>query len=234
MDAVERLRRDHAILRSKLAVLEVALGMGPETWFVLREVCFTLSRQLRDHLKREEALVVACRKAMNPKALAAVVVEHRDEPAHLRTLNRLFVSETRHSLERIRPALTDVIQGLRRHMAEEEAELFPVLERGLANQPLTPQEAPMPWTRFDEAMTVNRVVQEFPRTRSVFDRSFINVPLEGCTCLDEVAWRHGMEAKELLKQLEEEATVSCRCVGGEPTEEDERLHEPSEASLVEG
>ena len=64
MNTVGRLRRDHAILRAKLDVLEAALRMGPEVWYVLREVCFTLARQLRDHIKREEELVAGCRQTM--------------------------------------------------------------------------------------------------------------------------------------------------------------------------
>lgn len=211
MNAVERLRRDHAILRSKLDALEAALGMGEETWYVLREVCFTLARQLRDHIRREEDLVAACRQAMNPQVLAEVVVEHHDEPKHLRTINRLFVSQASHALDRIRPALTEVIQGLRRHMAEEEAQLFPILERVLGEREASAPTTPRPSTEsLEEAMTVNRVVQQFPDTRPVFERLFVNIPMEGCYCLDEVAWRHGMEARELLAVLED-AIATCEC-----------------------
>ena len=204
MRAVERLKRDHKILRAKLDVLESALRMGSETWFVMREVCFTLARQLGNHMKREEALITACRKTMNPKVLAEVALEHKDEPAHLRTINRLFVTESGHSLERLGPALTEVIQGLRRHMAEEEAELFPILERTLgmreAEEPAVTEEGRRPM--IDETMTVNRIVQKFPRTKPVFDRFFVSIPVEGCTCLDEVAWCHGMDSQELLESLE--------------------------------
>lgn len=202
MNAIDRLRRDHTILRSKLDVLESALKMGPETWYVLREVCFTLSRQLQDHIRREEELVAACRKAMNPKVLAEVSIEHHDEPEHLRTINRLFVRSSQHSLEQITPVLTEVIQGLRRHMAEEERELFPLLERTLAEHDPFSESTTSGSNQLEEVMTVNRVIQQYPRTKPVFDRLFINVPLEGCTCLDEVAWRHGMESRELLALLE--------------------------------
>jgi len=212
MNAVDRLRRDHTILRSKLDVLHSALTIGSETWYILREVCFTLSRQLRDHIKREEDLVVACRKAMTPKALAEVVVEHKDEPAHLRTINRLFVSQADHSLDRIKPALTQVIEGLRRHMDEEERELFPIFERFLKEQEAT--SPPISPTTIDETMTVNRIAQEFPGTKPVFERLFINVPMEGCTCLDEVAWRHGMDTRELVDTLED-TIRSCACSEGE-------------------
>lgn len=222
MNAIERLKRDHALLRAKLDVLESALKMGSETWFVLREVCFTLSRQLRDHIKREEALVIAYRTAVNPKVLAEVSVEHRDEPRHLRTINRLFMQESGRSLERVAPVLTQVIAGLRRHMAEEEAELFPLLERELREHPLgSAQPCARP---LDECMTVNRVLHDYPGTQAIFDRLFINIPLEGSNCLDEVAWRHGVESRELLEQLEQviaagraqsanraEPSLSCAC-----------------------
>ena len=222
MKAVERLTRDHQLLRAKLDVLESALKMGSETWFVLREVCFTLGRQLRDHIKREEALVTACRKAMNPKVLAEVSVEHHDEPEHLRTINQLFMQESGHDLERIKPSLTQIIAGLRRHMAQEEAALFPILERELTGHVCVP-EAPSAGP-LDERMTVNRVLHEHPDAQAAFERLFINVPLEGCSCLDEVAWRHGMDSRELLEQLEQtivasrarsvdrtEPSVSCAC-----------------------
>ena len=222
MKAVERLRRDHMILRSKLDVLESALRMGSEAWFVLREVCFTLSRQLRDHITREEDLVAACRQVMNPKVLAEIVVEHRDEPEHLRQINRVFVSESRHVLERIRPALTAVIHGLRHHMAEEEAELFPILERVLAEQEPKAAAAPQPQTRLDEVMTVNRVVQNFPRTKRIFEQLFINIPMEGCTCLDEVAWRHGMESRELLQRLEQ-VIGACGCTKTASTQDEDAV-----------
>lgn len=207
MDAVQRLVRDHQILRAKLTVLESVLHMRPEAWGVVREMCVTLSRQLRDHIKREEDLVAACREA---KVLAQIVVEHRDEPDHLRAISRMFVSQQRHSFEESASALRAVISALRRHMAQEEAELFPILERALRAEERRAPDTPARSRRLDEAMTVNRVVQGCPATRGVFERFFINVPVEGCACLDEVAWRHGLDTRELLQNLED-AISSCEC-----------------------
>lgn len=227
MNTVGRLRRDHAILRAKLDVLEAALRMGPEVWYVLREVCFTLARQLRDHIKREEELVAACRQTMisppagkagggmNPKILAEIVVEHQDEPEQLRTITRLFLLQPDHSLERLRPALQETIRRLRLHMSKEESELFPVLERTLAETLGSAAREPGRALLFDETTTVNRVVRDFPGVQPVFERLFINVPVEGCSCLDEVAWRHGMEARELLALLEQ-AVDACECRRQEP------------------
>ncbi len=201
MNAIARLQRDHVILRSKLDVLESALRMGPDTWFVLREVCFTLAKQLRDHVRREEALIAACRNALDPAILAHIQLEHQDEPQHLRTINRLFIEERGYTLEQLRPALTEMIHGLRHHMDEEEAVLFPTIERALHAQGIETITTSAP-SRLHETMTVNRVVQEHPQTKRTFERFFINIPLEGCNCLDEVAWRHGMESQELLAALE--------------------------------
>ena len=202
MNAVDRLRRDHQILRTKLSILENALGMGPDAWFVLRELSFTFSRQLVGHIRREEDLVAACRRALDPKVLAELAVEHRDEPAHLRALNQLFLTAQGQSVDQVRPQLMLVISGLRHHMAEEERDLFSILERTLAQDPAGPRPAPAGRT-LDDTMTVNRVIQEHPATEPVFTQLFVNVPHEGCTCLDEVAWRHGMDSGELISRLEQ-------------------------------
>ena len=53
-----------------------------------------------------------------------------------------------------------------------------------------------------EWMTPNGIVREHPETRSVFDRLFISLSVEGCDCLDEVAWRHGMDAQDLISRLQ--------------------------------
>lgn len=201
MNAIARLKRDHVILRAKLDVLESALRMGPDTWFVLREVCFTLAKQLRDHIHREEALIAACRKALDPAILAHIQLEHQDEPQHLRTINRLFVQEPGHTLEQIRPELTGMINGLRRHITEEETVLFPTIERALRAQGVETITTGAP-SRLHETMTVNRVVQEHPCARRIFERLFISIPFEGCSGLDEVAWRHGMESKDLIAALD--------------------------------
>ena len=234
MNAIERLKRDHKILRSKLDVLEAAMRMGPETWYVLREVCYTLSRQLQNHLRREEALVDACRAELKREHLAHVVVEHRDEPERLRTLNRLFLQTDGHSLKQVKPVLRDVVEGLRRHMDEEERELFPLIEGHLAVR-----EAQMPATReplaspIDEVMTVNRLIQLYPRTKRVFEQFFVNLPYEGCDCLDEVAWRHGMDAQELIRRLEE--VIAAVAATTAPLEHPEcRCPEPVEEGIATG
>jgi|GEM_PF-1454465 len=204
MNAIERLRRDHDILRTKLSVLETALHMGPAAWFVLRENCYTLGRQLRDHIRREETLVAACWRALSAETLQQLALEHHDEPELLRALNRFFVEDRRPSWEDVKAILTQLIQGLRHHLQEEEAGLFPQLERCLTSEHVRPPfESKLCACHVQETMTPNRLVQEYPQTRRLFDQLFISLLFEGCDCLDEIAWRHGMEAHELVAKLEE-------------------------------
>ncbi len=211
MNAVERLRRDHTILRAKLSVLEGALTMGSETWFVLREICHALSRQLQDHIKREEELVTACKEALPDDVLAHLTVGHKDEPALLRTINRLFIEEQGHSLASIRPSLTRLILGLRGHMDEEEAELFPAIEGVLSDHEAAEVQEPLPPVRLREEMTVNHVLHTYPQTKPLLERLFINVPYEGYDCLDEVAWRRGMDCCQFIGLLEEAISVAYHC-----------------------
>ena len=76
--------------------------------------------------------------------------------------------------------------------------------------PAAPAPAPI-----DETMTVNRVIHDFPHTRPVLERLFIDMLTDGYTCLDEVAWRHGMEAKDLVARLERAIDV-CGCAQHAP------------------
>lgn len=212
MRASDRLRRDHEVLRTKLDVLEATLRMTPPTtWCILRELCYTLSRQLQDHIRREEHLIATCRATLSPDVLTHTQLEHEDEPQLLRTVNHLFVEEGGQALERVRAALNELIPRLRRHMDEEEAELFPTIERALGECEEPEAQEPSVPIRLREEMTVNHVLHTYPQTKLLLERLFINVPYEGYDCLDEVAWRRGMDCCQLVLLLEEAITVGCRC-----------------------
>jgi hemerythrin-like domain-containing protein len=212
MRAVDRLRRDHEILRTKLDVLEATLRMTPPTtWFILRELCYTLSRQLQDHIRREEELVAACRNSLSSEVQTHVRLEHDEEPQLLRTVNHLFIEEGGKAIEQIRGVLGELIPRLRRHMDEEEAELFPAIEEMLGDQEESSAQASSPAVKLHEEMTVNHILHAYPQTKRLLERLFINVPYEGYDCLDEVAWRRGMDCGQLFLLLEEAISVGCRC-----------------------
>jgi hypothetical protein len=151
-------------------------------------------------------------------------VEHEDEPELLRAVNRLFLEERGQSFAMVKPALTSLIARLRAHMADEEANLFPTLERILAPREASLAEEPEAGPHVTGGMAVNRVLHEFPATQQVFNKLFVNVPLEGCDCLDEVAWRRGLLVRDLIGQLEG-AIRTCSCAAPSRT----RMPAPEEA-----
>ncbi len=203
MRAIDRLKRDHQLLSTKFALIESALRMGPGSWFVLREMCFSLACQLTDHIRREERVLARCRAVLPSGAREAAALAHRDEPEHLRAINGMFLGPEGSQFSRIEAALLTTIRGLREHMAEEERDLFPAVERFVGAEGRQETVPAVGETdALEETMSVNRVLREHPETQPVFDRLFINVPYEGCHCLDEVAWRHGMDSRELINQLE--------------------------------
>lgn len=218
MNPVERLRRDHQVLRAKLSVLESALGMGEDAWFVLRELCHSLAGQLKDHLQREEALLAAYRPQLGERRCACLTVEHHDEAGYLRTINRLFFHDPARAFPSVRGQLANMIHALRAHMDDEEAQVFPQLEHCSAPHAATVSSAPRS-APVRETMTVNRVLLEHPRTLPVFKRLFVSIPYEGCDCLDEVAWRHGMETRELIALLEHAASEATESSPDEPAPE---------------
>ena len=212
MRAVDRLRRDHEILRTKLDVLEATLRMTPPTtWFILRELCYTLSRQLQDHIRREEELVTVCQQSLSPDVRSHVRLEHDEEPQLLRTVNHLFIEEGGKAIEQVRTVLDELIPRLRRHMEGEEAELFPAIEEMLGDQEKSSAQGASPAVKLHEEMTVNHILHTYPQTKLLLERLFVNVPYEGYDCLDEVAWRRGMDCCQFLDLLEEAITVGCRC-----------------------
>ena len=187
MDSIERLRQDHDILRAKLRLLEYALRIGPEARYVLRELCYNLGSQLRIHIQREEVLILSSQQALAPEILTHLTAEHHDEPQLLHDLIGLFAQDVPPTWMEISSKLKRFITELRRHLAEEELTLFPILPRG---------------AHLQETMTLNRVIHEYPRTRAIFNEMSIDMASEGCDCLDEIAWRHGIDPGKLLARLE--------------------------------
>ena len=51
-------------------------------------------------------------------------------------------------------------------------------------------------------ITVNRVLHYYPQARALLERLGMHPEIEGCECLDEVAWCHGLSVEELIRKLE--------------------------------
>ncbi len=199
MEIIERLKRDHRLLRAKLDVLESALDMGGETWFVVRELCHSLIVQLRRHMRREEEAIIGAKDAIGSNVLSRVEAEHMEDPQQLNRVYELFLDGPQQPFENLRIKLWPIIRRLRDHLDNEECNLYPLLEKGILVGAATAHE---PARKLSETMTVNRVLRDHPETQTIFSQFLINSHVEGCDFLDEVAWRHGMESRDLLDHLE--------------------------------
>lgn len=195
MDARRRLKRDHEILRSKLNVLESALRMWPESWFIAREMSFTITRLLGGHIEREEQTTSTHLRSAGCFHKAG----HNDALQQLQAINGLFANGADNASAQLPSALRRVITTLRRQLFRQDQRLL----RLLKEEPIgfyTGQESPSINSLIEE-MTVNQVMRIYPATRRVFDALFISSAFEGYECLDEVAWKHGMETFELIAPL---------------------------------
>ena len=204
MRTVTRLTRAHQRLRKQLDVLESALWLGAEAWFVLREASFSLSRQLREHIRMEEAALALCRQGPygdHPMGLAVTLVGHDAARHRLQVASWLLSGEPCFSLEGVRPTVAAAIPTLRASMDRQETELFPLLDRALSAQELD-RMPPRISARLTDTMTVEQILRRYPKTRLIFERLLISLPLEQYDSVDEVAWRHGMDCQALLQHLE--------------------------------
>ena len=209
MNAINQLKRDHTIFRSKLTVLESALHMGQDAWFVLRAECFSLAKQLEGHLRREEGLSASCHAVPSHGQPSVALAGHAAEHRQLAFINRFFLEQPSRLLKRIKPTVTLLVSVMRGRMDRQELTDFPMAEetlvRSQVNQLLTdrlPKEERPPGI-LSETMTVGEVLARHPAAGSVLDRLFIDQRFERYDCLDEVAWRHGMKAQDLVTALEE-------------------------------
>jgi hemerythrin-like domain-containing protein len=134
MGATESLRREHQILRAKLKLLAVAMQMGPDASFVLREICWSLARMLEQHIQREAEALRPYSNRIQALTQARMAQDHADQQVVLRDVNALLLGGINAPVGRVVPPLAHLIEELREHMNEEEYELFPVIDRIAAEQ----------------------------------------------------------------------------------------------------
>lgn len=205
MNTVNRLRREHALFRSNLNVLEAALRLGPEARYALRERCCSLAKQLEDHTRREEDLRCVFHAAVSHASSPVPFTDHTVERGQAAFINRFLLRYPNAPLGRIEPTITLFVSALRDRMEQQESTVFPVVEDALVLSEVSRLlEAERPPWDLSETMTVGEVLACYPAAGPVLERLFINPACERYDALDEVAWRHGMESQDLLARLEEE------------------------------
>lgn len=214
MDAIDRLKRDHRLLRSKLSMLQGAIALAPDSGVALREGCITLAHRLREHREREATVIALCQAAGHGEELgeelARVTIEHGDRLQLLQMLTRRFAKEDPSKMPKeFYEALKTVVEGLGEELHLQEDALFPLLAWGVRGRREEVTSDAWDITRpiLSEEMTAHGIVSQHPETKPVFARHWINLAYEGYDSLGEVAWRHGMQPEELLGYVAQELSM---------------------------
>ena len=193
MGTTELLQADHSLLRTKAALLESVLQIGPEARLMLREVTYSLMRLLDAHSQREHALLQRYYQQAPLRGFTAAM-DHAVEQQLLRSANRMLTGQARASVPLIILRLSQAMEQLRVQMERQERFLFSC--GGEAGEIEEAGALPL-----DGAMSVNEILHRYPRASNVFEDLRISRLDEGSDSVDEVAWRHGIDASEVLERL---------------------------------
>jgi len=206
MALTESLRQDHAVLRNKVVMLESALSAAPSARLVFREKCFSLLRTLNRHMIREGPLIrfyydriPSARYLSHPK-------DHSAEHGVLRTVTELLLGGLKVSMSHSVLRVSQALEQLNEQMDEQERSVFPLFEH-LTEEDLVPYgRVRQPSPSITGSMSVNALLQRYPRAEVVLAPLCINRLREGYESVEELAWRRGMDASQLLEQLRQAIT----------------------------
>jgi hypothetical protein len=118
----------------------------------MRDVSGELLKRLRAHVRRETRLAVWGSRRFErfgAGELARFAIEHDPELEVLQVIRRCAAGSTNGSLAALRPSVALLSTWWRRHRDQQEAELFPLLER-LLEAETDPAPAPsgiVSWSR---------------------------------------------------------------------------------------
>ena len=166
MVAVNQLKREHELLRTKLGMLEAAQRM--EAWLTVREMALAFGRLMAEHARAEEELFTRCRPMFQEAGATQQVVDHGAERRQWEAVNRFFAEQPCCLYERTQPLLAACIANIRQGVAQQETELFPTMELVLVLQQLARWYGPPETVDLAPAQTVHGVLQRFPETGAIF------------------------------------------------------------------
>lgn len=204
------LKKDHEVLRRKLEFIETALHVAPQSVFVLREMCYSLTKMLDAHIRREEEALSPYTNRIRAILRYHAGQDHADQQQVLRDINTMLLAGIKMPTSTVVNRLSHLIAELREHMVEEEREVFPAVDRAEEKHPAIAEGLePL----IVNTMSANAVMKAFPATRRVFEKYGITCGCDGCDGLDELAWRCGLDVKELMVELRRAAGSGCARVG---------------------
>ena len=133
MGLTEFLRSDHEQLRTQLDSLEGAMRVAPEAQFALREMCFSLTRMLDEHIKREKEALAPYRDRIQALITSRFSQDRADQSGVLNGVNILLLEGLKAPVGVVVTRLARLVDELREYMNELECEVFPLVNR-LAGQ----------------------------------------------------------------------------------------------------
>lgn len=128
MDAVEELRHDHEALRRALAGVEAILT-GADTGETAVAKCRFLMRLLERHLEHEEAVTAPYASRIAESVHARALHDYAPPRVVLRDLGVLFAARRMVPTGPLVIHLCRLLDELRESLADEEREVFPVVQR---------------------------------------------------------------------------------------------------------
>src|SRR3990167_323866 len=191
MALTETLRQDHTLLRNKVALSEAALATAPYARLVFREKCFSLMRVLTRHMQREETLVRRFYERFPSARYLPIRRDHAEEHAQLRAVTELLLGGLNVSIPLIVLRVSQAIEQLQERMDEQEHALFPAFDEAISGE-----------------MSANAILRKYPKAETVLGPLHINRFGEGYESVEELAWRRGLDASQLLEQLRQAVVVS--------------------------
>ena len=204
MDVLGLLRADHALLRTKLRFLESSLAAAPQARLALLGKCGSVLRLLNRHMERERAVVQLYYARVPAARYLTPMVEHSGEHDLLRAVEGLLQTGMRVSASLVVLRLSQAIDQLEEQMTRQEETVFASLEG--AEDELARDTPP----EIEGSMSINAILKRYPQTEPIFRELAVNRLHEGYESVDEVAWRHGMDAGRFLQRLRERAISPAR------------------------
>ena len=209
MTLIHTLRQDHDLLRNKVALMESALSTAPYARLVFREKCFSLMRVLTRHMQREEALVRRFYERFPSARYLPSRKDHTEEHAQLRAVTELLLGGLKVSIPLIVLRVSQAVEQLQERMDEQEHALFPAFDDTAQGQLRAPERSSKRATEaISSEMSVNAILRKYPKAETVLGPLRINRCGEGYESVEELAWRRGLDASQLLEQLRQAVAAS--------------------------
>lgn len=132
MKPSDELRYEHEVLRAQLALLEEWVPYFCVTPLSLRRLVLSLADHLRVHTEHEERRVAALRdgaQSLPRDLLDRLQTDHVNQRTRLAVLHDLVSRDSAQAQEPLLTQAGGFIRDMREHLAAEEAQVFPLIDR---------------------------------------------------------------------------------------------------------